>query len=537
MIAMLNDTVIDVLENLGLSEKPFDQEGIINLLKNPLNQAWVTVYAHHSDLENEPSVFACFADKELKESILQGDDWIKHADSFQPGFWIGNGETHYTTGKDDGYDFIVAELYFHPYEQAQIHINQEFVLLFELYKGNNGCYYSIDECGEKEKVVDIQNDTVRVRTKYILRYIAAKQCLFVYFIDSRFASAKRYPMHAELIDDDEEIGSNYHFKRWFQATSDKSYLLSMLYSRSFIEPGAQDGCNIWPYEREDEFYPNYIIGENPDGSPVEFTCDPDRLGTYFDEEKTAPHYLTPVYFKPSVLDKYRTNPLFTVTDRRMTCGSQWSIEIDNVDPDRVMVFLGDLGRDLPESERQHFLSFQTSPVDHHISEEVFLNDFMNMFTEPSGPISKLLEARRALDEAWRVKFGSLLYRPFHKKDYAVLQQIRIPSGNGEPEFESVVMALAKTFIDYIDESNFKEYDEKGSINKLDAFLRSKNLTIDLQPLRNIQSIRSNGAAHSKGKNYDKLQNKIVTEDHRTDALNLISNLTDLINAITCELRQ
>ena len=36
MIAMLNDTVIDVLENLGLSEKPFDQEGIINLLKNPL---------------------------------------------------------------------------------------------------------------------------------------------------------------------------------------------------------------------------------------------------------------------------------------------------------------------------------------------------------------------------------------------------------------------------------------------------------------------------------------------------------------------
>ena len=66
MIAMLNDIVIDVLENLGLSEKPFDQEGIINLLKNPLNQAWATVYAHHSDLENEPSVFACFADKELK---------------------------------------------------------------------------------------------------------------------------------------------------------------------------------------------------------------------------------------------------------------------------------------------------------------------------------------------------------------------------------------------------------------------------------------------------------------------------------------
>ena len=537
MIVMLNDDVTAVLNNLGLSEKPFDQEEIIRLLKNPLNQAWVTVYAHHSYSENKPSVFACFADRKLRESILQGDDWIKHAGSFQPGFWIGNGETHYTTGKDDGYDFIVAELYFHPYEQAQIHINQEFVLLFELYRGNDGCYYSVDECGEKEKVVDIKSDTVRVRTKYILRYIAAKQCLFVYFVDSRFASSERYPMHAELIGDNEEIGDNYHFKRWFQATSDNGYLLSMLYSRSFIEPGPQDSCNLWPYEREEEFYPNFIIGENPDGSSVEFTCDPDKLGTYFDKEITAPHYLTPVYFKPVVLDKYRNNPLFTVTDRRLTCGSQWGVEIDNVDPDRVMVFLGDLGRDLPESERQHFLSFQISPVDHHISEEVFLNDFMNMFTDPSGPVSMLLRAREALDKAWQEQFGSAFYRDFHKNDSDVLRQIRIPSGYGEAEFDSVVMALSKAFVDYIDESNFKEHDEKGSINKLDAFLRNKNLTIDLGPLRDVQSIRSNGAAHGKGSNYDKLQNKIVSEDHRADALDLINNLTSLLNEIVEKLKR
>ena len=119
---MLNYVVTDVLKNLGLSEKPFNQEEIINLLKNPLCQPWVTVNTYHSYSEDESSVFACFADRDLKESILQGDEWIKHADSFQPGFWIGGGETHYTTGKDDGYDFIVAELYFSPYEQAQIHI-------------------------------------------------------------------------------------------------------------------------------------------------------------------------------------------------------------------------------------------------------------------------------------------------------------------------------------------------------------------------------------------------------------------------------
>lgn len=533
---MLNDIVIDVLKNLGLSEKPFDQEDIIRVLKNPLNQVWVTVYAYHSNSENEPSVFACFADKNLKESILQDINWIKHANSFRPGFVI-EGETHYTTGKDDGYDFIAAELYFHQLKQVQIHINQEFILLFELYRENDGCYYSIDECGEKEKVVDITHDTVRVRTKYILRYIAAKQCMFVYFVDSRFAPSESYPTCAEVIDDNEEIGTNYHFKRWFQATPDKDYLLSMLYSRSFIEPGNQETCDLWPYERKDTIYPNFIIGENPDGTPIEFTCDPDKLGTYFDKEITAPHYLTPVFFKPSVLNKYRDNPLFTVTDRRLECGSQWGVEIDNVNPDRVMVFLGDLGRDLPESERQYFLNFQVSPADYQISREVLLNDFMNMYTDPSGPISMLLKARDGLNKSWQERFGVVLYRNFHKNDSAVLQQIRIPSGYGEAEFDSVVMALAKAFIDYIDESNFKDFDKKGSINKLDAFLRSKNINVDLQPLRNVQSIRSNSAAHGKGANYDKLQNKIISDDHRADILNLINNLTDLLNKITDALKR
>lgn len=528
---MLNKVVIEVLEKLKMQPNSFDQEEIIKLLKNPLDQAWVTVYSHHSNDRKNPSVFACFAGMDQKEVILQGDDWIKHPNSFQPGFWMSDDEVHYTTGKDEGYDFIVAELYFHPYEQAQLHINQEFVLLFELYRGEDDCFYAVDKCGEKEKVIDINEDNVRIRTKYLLRYIAAKQCLFVYFIDSRFASSRPYPMNADLIDDYEEVGTNYYYRRWFQSTPNKDYLLSMLYSRSFVEPGERKDSKIWPFEEKDTFYPEFIVGETSDGSPVAFTCDPSKLATYFDKEATVPYYLTPVYFKPSVLDKYRNNPFFTVNDRRLECGTQWGIEIDNVNPDRVMVFLGDLGRDLPQCERQHFLSFQMSPVDQCISEEVILNDFMNMFTDSSGPISKLLNARESLNELWKERFGIPLYCDFHSKDEDVLQRIHIPSGYSEAEFDSVIMALAKTFVDYIDECQFKGFDDSGSINKLDSYLKSKNINIDLQPLRYVQSIRSNCAAHRKGEKYSKLEGKVISEDHRKDILVLVSSLTDLLNEL------
>lgn len=529
----MNEAVSKVLAKLGLDADPFKQEKVIELVKNPLFGAWVTVYSHHDAADGRPSVFACFADLTRKQEILSGDDWLKHASSFSPGFCVCADDVTYHDGRDEGYDFIVAEQYFHPLDQAQILVNQEFVMLFELYRGEDGCYYSVDKCGEREKVVDFAGDEVRVRTKYILRFIAAKQCLFVFFVDARLASSSSYPLGStECIAESDEVGGNYHIGQWYTSDIDECYLLSMLYARSFIEPGDVETCGVWPYDEKKERYPEFIIGERPDGSLVRYTCDPNKLGTHFDKVPRAPHYLTPVFFKPAVLDKYRSNPHFEVSERHISCGSQWRCEIDNVDPDRVMAYLGDLGRDLPESERTHFLSFEMSPVDQHISEEVVKTDFFNMWVkDPSGPVSKLMRARMELDEAWEKRFGVTLFRPFHPSDEGILEQIHIPSSNGEAEFEGVSMALAKAIVDYIDEGSLKGADVKGSINKLEAFLSANDIVADVKPLRDLQNLRSAGAAHGKGSKYDRLRGDVVTEDHREDTKRLIARLTAMLNEL------
>lgn len=170
----MDEAVSRVLVKLGLDAKPFRQEKVIELIKNPLSGAWTTVYSHHADANGRPSVFACFADLTRKQEILAGDDWLKNASSFSPGFCIYGDDATYHNGRDEGYDFIVAEQYFYPLDQAQILVNQEFIMLFELFRDGDGCYYSIDKCAEREKVVDIAGDEVRVRTKYLFRFIAAK---------------------------------------------------------------------------------------------------------------------------------------------------------------------------------------------------------------------------------------------------------------------------------------------------------------------------------------------------------------------------
>lgn len=298
----MDEAVSRVLVKLGLDAKPFRQEKVIELIKNPLSGAWTTVYSHHADANGRPSVFACFADLTRKQEILAGDDWLKNASSFSPGFCIYGDDATYHNGRDEGYDFIVAEQYFYPLDQAQILVNQEFIMLFELFRDGDGCYYGIDKCAEREKVVDIAGDEVRVRTKYLFRFIAAKQCLFVYFVDARLASAPSFPLGStECIAERDEVGENYHIRHWYTSDTDENYLLSMIYARSFIEPGHVETCGVWPYDEKKEHYPEFIIDERPDGSFVRYTSDPDKLGTQFDKEPHATHYLTPSSSSPPCL--------------------------------------------------------------------------------------------------------------------------------------------------------------------------------------------------------------------------------------------
>jgi len=52
----MDEAVSRVLANLGLDAKPFRQEKVIELVKNPLSGAWTTVYSHHTDANRRPSV-------------------------------------------------------------------------------------------------------------------------------------------------------------------------------------------------------------------------------------------------------------------------------------------------------------------------------------------------------------------------------------------------------------------------------------------------------------------------------------------------
>lgn len=524
------NSVNDLIDRLGLDRERFLQRDVLKLVENPFHDVWTTVYSSRCKTDGTPAIFCCLAEMDMRDTILGDVDWPINAGSFSPGFEDNGDEARYFDTLHPEYIYLVAETYFYPLEQRQLLVNNEFVLLFNLYRDSDGNYYDIGESGERQLVISM-GDEVRFRTSFLMRFIAAKQMLFVQLVDSRIGSDGCYPFDVDLLTEDGCQGENFNYKIWFSGTPREDFLFSMLYARSVVDPKSRETCGIWPYEPEDDYYPEFLIREDPDGTEVRFTCNPNELANNFGANPGAPHYLTPVFFGPAVLDKYRGDPCFSVTERYLECGAQWGVEIDNVIPSRVMVYLGDLGRDMPPAERKHFLAFEMPPVDQSISKEAWVNDFFNMWIDPTGPVSRLLCARRRLDKAWFDVFGKALFREAHADDADMEKLVRIPSTKGREELDTVVINLDKLLVDYIDESALFQSDVKGSINKLAKQFEAAGISVDISPLRDLQTLRSTSTAHAKGSNYDKAKARLLTGNNAVDIEKLILRLTDMMDAI------
>ena len=174
--------------------------------------------------------------------------------------------------------------------------------------------------------------------------------------------------------------------------------------------------------------------------------------------------------------------LYTITDGSLQCQVLWQLQIDNHHKDCVIAYLGDLGKNLPESERLYWKSYNIDS-DEKLSRVTFERDFMCLLS-------------------------------LTEQDEYNLSQIRIPLTNSQPEFDMLVLSLVKVLIDSLNEAKLKETLTKecknGSINELQGWLEEHNCQdyeIHIKFLREVQELRSTGTGHRKGTNYNKTARK------------------------------
>lgn len=475
---------------------------------------WTTLYESSGDNEHKRFTYSALMAPALVEDALTRPAWEARTGDDSPGFSKrdenGVEVIAYERFSYSGLEPIVYLRNFHGIKPQQFDLSEEFRLFHNLYHDHAGSrYLHIDKRGNEIVAAELTDTTFRVLTRLIRQYIAARQLvLALYFERLAFANVGVEAAKSTLPAPNLAPADRCYSLGIGEGTNG---VFSRLVGKKIIAPPPVNESGIWPYEpiKRGECE-RFLIDVAEDGSQILHTCDPTALSDYFVENDDAAHYLTPVWFSRDVLAKYYNDPKFSVEDGYLRCGSLWGLQIDNNVPDHVVVYLGDLGRDLDPEEQRYWRHFNVSPGGRKPSETNYKRSFLAEFAEPTAP-DLLFQLRYAgLNEAWRKKFHWYLYRLAHEADAHIIGQVRVPLSESFGEFDTQILYLAKLLVDALNEPELvtatgqTSPDEKG-ISKFKRFLeqgRYPHFNRDVSLLRTLQDLRSSGAAHHKGSRFD-----------------------------------
>ena len=507
---------------------------------------WTVLYEYDSDSEGSRCSYSGLLTRTQVVHALKHDNWDLR---------IGLGTPSFSQRRKDGAEVVEYDRFgldevepiiysrdFHGLKPRQFDLSEEFRLFHNLYHDRyNDRYIHIDDRGNETVVAEVTVGRVRVLTRFLRQYLAARQLALALFFDHR----------ADLNVDTKIAKAAFPPKKIVAADRNYSFHVGELMGGSFsrligkkiVMPPPVQQSGVWPYEVEQrDKYADFIIGVGEAGLPILHSCAPDDLANYFGANESAPHYLTPVWFKREVLGKYyNDSKKFSVEDGYLRCGSLWGLRMDNNLADHVVVYLGDLGRDLAYEEQIYWKLYNVTPGGRQPSETNFRRAFLAQFADPSVPDLLFQQDYTRLNETWTKTFGWAIFRPLHDADSFILKQIRVPITDSLGEFESQILLLVKLLIDPLNEAELIRAcpggapDEKG-ISKFKRYLESQKypqVERDISLLRTLQDLRSSGVAHAKGKNFDKIRKRISLDvespkdTFRSLVLQINQMLTDL----------
>jgi hypothetical protein len=497
------------------------QDLIADFIQRIGEKSWQTVYLIEDKKPDSFAIFSALLEPQVIQKALERDSWDLHLGDGLPGFsqpWReGKETTNYHRFGTEGIRPLVIYRDFHGAWPSYVELCEEFRHFHNLAEDHkNQRLLDFDESGYEVEVAKISKHRVEINSVYLRQFLSATQLhLAIYFDSARYSriSLDDVPGNQRSFDY-RDTSSRYSLH---VATCDfhKDFLtFSRLLGKVIISPPPIHECGKRPFDIEQEV--SFIIGVNPDGTPIEHTSNPDKLANYFGANPGAPQYVTPVYFRREVLQKYYAEPeRYSVEDGYLRCLGLWVMQIDNSHPTHVVACLGDLGRDLPYCERLHWKQYNVPPPrGAGFSETFFRRSFLAQFVEPSSVDLIFRNEYQKLNNAWRDKFGwPLFWDPADEDKH--IRTVHIPTTESQRELDEQILWLAKLLVDSLNEAELvkglpKAENERG-IGKFERFLKAKQCPHTkeiVQFLRDIQRLRSTSVAHRKSQDYQRTMDRL-----------------------------
>lgn len=464
------------------------------------------------------------------------------------GAWDSGEAAYYKWGNNTSIEPLVIKRDYNDLARDNIEIVEEFRFLFNLYYNS-----------QSKEYVDLENDTsvvkisddnlVSIHKRYLKSYLAIKNMALIIHIDSRCTDIVEDIFPTDSFDyrnDDNTVFYTVNIGRGHNGIQEENF--SILFGKKVLFGCKLKDCNIWPYNEKKQ-YIEFIVGVDDNGRELHYTCDPSKLSNYFGANPDAPHYLTPIFFDSAVLSKYYSNPeKYKVDDGIIRCGTLWSLYIDNQNTGYVSAYLGDLGRNLPSEQEQHYWRGFNKALDAKLSATKFKRDFMALPASSQSQDFVFKNTYVKTNRQFAEKAGWPLFLELDEQDRYNFEGLRIPINNSIVEMDMLVLSLVKVLLDSLNEKEIVSHltgtYEKlvGSIAKLEVWFQEKQLTGyqgHIKFLRNLQELRSSGTGHRKGKSYQKISKvfDIQKENYTETFSNILESATLFLNYISTHIEE
>jgi len=453
-------------------------------------------------------------DKEMETDTYNANTMLPGITVY--GSWESDEKVYHQWNNSNGYEPIVIERDFDGLAAKSVEIVEEFRLLFNLYHNQQKQEYVDLANGDNITVIKFEeNGFITIHKRYLKTYLAVKEKALLLHVDSKCTEINNSTRFSDdgfaFRNNDNNLYYTLNIGNCSNGLKRENY--SVIYAKKVIKGCSLLDCNIWPYN-QDKDYIDFIIDIDDNGKEIEYTCNPQKLRNYFGANPTAPHYLTPVYFDSAVLNKYYSKPeIYKVEDGIIRCGTLWALYVDNHNTGYISAYLGDLGRDLPSKQEQHYWRGFNKIINGHLSETKLKRDFMSIAADAESLDFVFKMTYKKTNNLFETKLGWPLFLPLAEQDIYNFETLRIPINNSIAEMDMLVLSLVKILIDSLNEkmifNHLTSGHEKlvGSITKIETLFSEKSIPDyekHIKFLRNLQELRSSGTGHRKGKGYQKI---------------------------------
>ena len=510
-------------------ERLLQEKSLEDLLCVRTPNQMITVYlSDWAEKAHSHNIYCALIPSDLIGQVLSYTGWtFSHGDG-QPDAAISfeneaENVKYFRFGDESGIEPLVIDRSFHGIRSDYKEINEEFRLFHNLFHDRKeDRYIKIDESGEEHIVAVVEQKQIKIRLKEIQQFLAIKEMhLLIQFDYKEFSEYTLEELRLQEGGNDlyDEL---YCWTQYYGKMMMASRTLSRLIGKRGVPPFLKSKSGFWGFAEEDKRYEEFVIGTDEGGDDITHTCNPGALDNNFGANPGAPHYITPVSFKTSVLDKYYQIPgKYQISDGYLLCGSFWGITIDNHHDDKVCVWLGYLGRDLPYNEQLHWKAHNI-PSATGVSETYFRRQICAEFTDSKRPEHIFQRRYSELQEMCRDNLGWQLILQLKSNDAYHLDTIRVPDTDEQMAFDQLVESLSIILIDSLNSKRLKAFipkeqheDLKYSISYLEAALAACNVSDASEHvlfLRKLQGLRSAGSAHRKGGNYELALERLNPDD-------------------------